>query len=107
MPTRADHPWSVGTASHLAGADVWSDSGNDRHPGLGAIGIDGDVDDSRLYGVDVPALGKARADLVPGHPPRAPIAGLPIAEAQHEYVTGHGRRRPQAAHVGAALLVIE
>jgi dihydrofolate reductase len=87
--------------------DNRSGSGDDGQPGLRSVGIDGDVDDGRVDRDHSPSLGEVRTDLILGHPPRTPIAGLVVAEAQHEVVAPHRDRRSQAAHKSDPLLVVE
>src|SRR5215469_3761864 len=69
----------------------------ERHPPrLGAVGVDGDVYLHRLDDVDDPSLGGAGPDLCLRHPSGTPIAGLPVAEAQHEVAAAGGEGCPKS-----------
>src|SRR5438309_6497750 len=81
--------------------------GEGDEPGLGAVGVDGDVDPRRLDGVHGPSIGEAGPDLVLRHPPGAPITRLPIAEAQHEVAATRRDRGAEAVDEPGTVVVVE
>src|SRR5215207_5104879 len=82
-------------------------AGDGRQPGLGGVPDAGGLDRRRLDGVDPPGGREARPDLVPGHPPGAEDARLPVAEAEQVTAASGRGRGGQAGHIGRSVAVVE
>src|SRR5262249_10857955 len=72
-----------------------------------AVGVHRDVDGAGFDRVDVPALSERDDDLVTMNSPWTPVAGLLVAEAQHEVAPAWHDHRGEASLVPRAVGVLE
>src|SRR6476620_11307208 len=100
------HPPYSRTVSVASGRSLW-DAADLGLPGEHLARIEIRLEHHRLDRLDPPAVGEALLDLFPRDPAGAPIARLPIAEAQHVEAPARRRRSPQALDVPGPIVVIE
>src|SRR5438477_9554418 len=88
-------------SSPVAGADDL------RQPCQRALRTDGDLQDCLLDRLHQPAVREAGPDLVLSHPPRPPVARLPVAEAQHVVPAVRRDYGAEARHEPGPVVVVE
>src|SRR5205807_4600340 len=81
--------------------------GEGDEPGLGALGVDGDVQPRRFDAVHGPTVGKAVPDLPFGHPSGPPVPRLAVAEAQHEVAAARGEGGAEAVDEPGPVVIVE
>src|SRR5918998_1890172 len=67
-----------------------SEAGGGGEPGRDAGGVTGDVDDGGVDRVDAPVIGEGCFDVGAGETVWSPVAGLAVAEAEHEVAAAAG-----------------
>src|SRR5438128_6686651 len=86
---------SLGDGHYLI---VWN-SRDHRKPGGGSTNRQRDLEGGRLDGLDLPAVGKARSDLVLADSPGTERTGHPVAETQHDVPTSRSHDGPETVDI--------